>query len=85
MSDITVTEYKNDRLQVKFDTQNAKVLYWKVLNESMSSPHALIQENKSNFGLEGIIEGQTLDYWAQKAGGWNINQNLLNVISKFIF
>ena len=74
------SEYKSDHLEIKFNPQNAKVLYWKVLNESMSLPHELIQENKSNFGLEGIIEGQTLDYWAQKAGGWNINQNLDEII-----
>ena len=74
------SEYKSDHLEIKFNPQNAKVFYWKVLNKSMSSPHELLQENKSNFGLEGIIEGQTLDYWAQKAGGWNINQNLDEII-----
>ncbi len=69
-------EYKNDRLQVKFDTQNAKVLYWKVLNESMSSPHELIKEDNSNFGLEGFIDGYPLEYWVKEAGGWKLNQNL---------
>ena len=69
-------EYKSNRLQIKFNPQNAKVSYWKVLNESMSSPHVLIQENMSNFGLDGLIDGYPIDYWTKKAGGWSINQNL---------
>ena len=73
-------EYKSNRLQIKFNPQNAKVSYWKVLNESMSSPHELIDENKSNFGLDGLIEGYSIDYWTKKAGGWNINQNLDEII-----
>ena len=73
-------EYKSNRLQIKFNPQNAKVSYWKVLNESISSPHELIDENKSNFGLDGLIEGYSIDYWTKKAGGWNINQNLDEII-----
>ena len=73
-------EYRSDRLQIKFDKENAKLLYWKVLNDSMSLPHELVKENKSNFELEGTIDGHTLEYWAQNAGGWNINQNLDEII-----
>ena len=73
-------EYRSDRLQIKFDKENAKLLYWKVLNESMLSAHELIKENKSNFGLDGTIDGHTLEYWAKNAGGWNINQNLDEII-----
>ena len=69
-------EYKSDRLQIKFDTQKAKILHWKVLNQSLSAPHEIIKEDVSSFGLEGVIEGYPLEYWVQKGGGWNIDQNL---------
>ena len=73
-------EFKSDNLEIKFDTQNAKILHWKVLNESLSSPHELIKDGNSYFGLEGIIEGETLDYWAQIGGGWDITKNLDEMI-----
>jgi len=74
------SEYISDRLQIKFDKENAKLLHWKVLNESMSLPHELLKENKSNFGLEGTINGHKLDYWVQNAGGWDTIQNLDEII-----
>ena len=74
------SEYISDRLQIKFDKENAKLLHWKVLNESMSLPHELLKENKSNFGLEGTINGHKLDYWVQNAGGWDKIQNLDEII-----
>tara|TARA_B100001057_G_scaffold151916_1_gene151954 strand:+ start:1059 stop:2585 length:1527 start_codon:yes stop_codon:yes gene_type:complete len=72
-------EFKNNKLHIKFDTQNAKVLNWKILNESMSEPHELIKNNKSSFGIEGSINGQDLSYWTQKAGGWSVDQNLSQI------
>ena len=72
-------EFKNNKLHIKFDTQNAKVLNWKILNESMSEPHELIKKNKSSFGIEGSINGQDLSYWTQKAGGWSVDQNLSQI------
>ena len=73
-------EFKNDRLHVKFDTQNTKVLNWKILNKSMSLPYDLIKENKSSFGLEGIVDGYDLNYWVGKAGGWSVEQNSNQII-----
>ena len=40
----------------------------------------MIKDGKSYFGLEGIIEGETLDYWAQIGGGWDITKNLDEMI-----
>ena len=73
-------EFRSDHLQIKFDTQNAKLLYWKVLNESMLSPHELIKDGRSSFGLEGVIDGYQLEYWVKKAGGWSVNQNFNEII-----
>ena len=40
----------------------------------------MIKDGNSYFGLEGIIEGETLDYWAQIGGGWDITKNLDEMI-----
>lgn len=68
-------EFKNNKFNLKFDPQKAIVLDWQILNQSMSLPHDLIKENKSNFGLNGVIDGYDLSYWVQKAGGWSIDQS----------
>ena len=75
-------EFKNNRLHIKFDTQNTKVLNWKILNKSISLPHDLIKENKSSFGLEGIVDGYDLNYWIEKADGWSVEQNSNQIIFK---
>ncbi len=75
-------EFKNDRLHINFDTQNAKVINWKILNDSMSLPHDLVKKNDSSFRIEGIIDGHELDYWVQKGGGWSVNQNPNQIIFK---
>ncbi len=79
-------EFKNNKLHIKFNTQNAKVVNWKILNKSMSIPHDLLEEDKSSFELDGIIHGQNLDYWVSKTEGWTVdkssNQIIFNLKSK---
>lgn len=74
------TEFKSNKLYLKFDDQNGKILNWKILNKSMKEPHDLIKENISNFELKGTIDGFQLDYWINKAGGWHINQTSNEII-----
>jgi len=73
-STVNANEFKSNKLHIKFDNQKAKVLNWKILNKSMKTPHDLIQENISSFGLDGTIDGFQLDYWVNQAGGWNIDK-----------
>ena len=73
-------EFKSNKLYIKFDDQNAKILNWKILNKSMEAPHDLIKENISSFELRGTIDGIQLDNWVNKAGGWHINQTSNEII-----
>lgn len=75
-------EFKNSRFDLKFDSKKATVLDWQILNQSMSLPYDLFKENKSNFGLKGIIYGYDLNYWAQKANGWSVDQSSNQVTFK---
>ena len=68
------SEFKSNKLYIKFDSQNAKILNWKILNKSMRSPHDIIKEKISSFGLGGAVNGFQLDYWVEKAGGWKVDQ-----------